>query len=153
VTSIHSFVSWTRPRLYPPRVRMEVPYVAPPPVAQLNDEQAAAEVEQALAARRNHRFSLALLNKGNRKRSEEEDSSSDHDDERGQPQEPIVPVRIEGPVLALADSSSDMKQALYRFMYLFENQRGCVVDTSTVAYILTLKTGGHGLDFGSRTRR
>ena len=104
---------------------MDVSHVAPPPVAQL-DEQAAAEVEQALAARRGHRFSLALVAKGKGKRKDEEDGCPDHADQREQPQEPVLPVKFEGPVLDFADSSSAVKQALYRSMYLFENQRGCV---------------------------
>ncbi len=46
-----------------PRVRMEVPHVAPLPVAQLNDEQGLAEVERALAsaAKRNQRFNLVWM--------------------------------------------------------------------------------------------
>lgn len=103
---------------------MEVPHVAPPPVVQLNDEQSLAEVEQALAARRNQRFSLALVKKGKDKRRDEDDSSSGYANEMEQPQEPTDPVRVEGPVLSFA--SSEVKHALYRFMYLFENQRGCV---------------------------
>ena len=130
---------------------MDVSHVAPPPIAQLSDAQDLAEVERALAARRNHRFSLAHVNKG--KRRDEEDSSSDYADEGEQPQEPGVPVRVEGPVLALADSLSAGKQALYRFMYLFENQRGCVANHYNIAFILTSKAGGHGSGFGSLTRR
>src|SRR5258708_7538933 len=118
---------------------MEASHVAPPSIAQLNDEQGAAEVEQALAARRNHRFSLAVVNKGKGKRRDEEESSLDSDNEREQPQDPVVPVKIERPVLALAESSSEMKHALYRFMYLFENQRGCVVNNTKLARILTRK--------------
>ena len=132
---------------------MEVSHVAPLPVTQLNDEQDAAEVEQALAARRNHRFSLAVVNKGKGKRMDEDDSSSECANEGEQPQEPVVPVKVEGPVLALTDSSSEVKQALYRFMYLLENQRGCVAHNSRLAFILTLKAARHGLDFGSLTGR
>ena len=112
---------------------MEVPHVAPPPVAQLNDEQGVAEVEQALAARRNQRFSLVPVKKGKGKRRDEDDNSSDYVNEMNQPQEPAVPVRVEGPVLSLADNSSEVKHALYRFMYLFENQRGCVTSSSGLA--------------------
>lgn len=112
---------------------MEVPHVAPPPVAQLNDEQGVAEVEQALAARRNQRFSLVPVKKGKGKRRDEDDNCSDYINEMNQPQEPTVPVRIEGPVFSLADSSSEVKHALYRFMYLFENQRGCVISASGLA--------------------
>jgi hypothetical protein len=132
---------------------MEAPHLAPPPVAHLNDEQDSAEVEQALAARRNHRFSLALITKGKRKHMDEEDSDSDYANQREQPLEPAVPVKVEGPVLAVADGSSEAKRALYRFMYLFENQRGYVVDSSSPGFVLTPRAGGHGLDFGSRTRR
>jgi hypothetical protein len=117
---------------------METPHVAPPPVAQINDEQGLAEVEQALAARRSQRFSLALLKKGEGKRRDEDDSSSDYANEMDQPQEPVVPVRVQGPVLSLADSSSEVKHALYRFMYLFENQRGCVTSNSAAGLALSL---------------
>lgn len=107
---------------------MEVPHVAPPPVAQLDDEQGLAEVERALAsaAKRNQRFNLVLVKKGKGKRLDEDDDSSDYASAINQPQEPAVPVRVEGPVLSFADGSSEVKHALYRFMYLFENQRGCV---------------------------
>ena len=135
-----------------PRVRMEVLHVVPLPVTTLNDEQGAAEVEQALAARRNHRFNHALV-KGKGKRKDEDDSSSECENEGEQPQEPVVPVKVEGPVLALTESLSEVKQALYRFMYLFENQRGCVAHHSRLAFNLTLKAAGHGLDSSSLTRR
>lgn len=133
LSDINSYSSWIPhlflfPFLLPACVRMEVPHVAPPPVAQLNDEQGLAEVEQALAARRNQRFSLALVKKGKDKRRDEDDSSLGYANEMEQPQEPAVPVRVEGPVLSLA--SSEVKHALYRFMYLFENQRGCVTSNS-----------------------
>jgi len=115
---------------------MEIPRVAPPPVAQINDEQGLAEVEQALAARRNPRFSLSFVKKGEGKRRDEDDNTSDYANEMDQPQEPTVPVRVEGPVLSLADSASEAKHALYRFMYLFENQRGCVAPNSGLALFL-----------------
>jgi len=118
---------------------MEVPHVAPPPVVQLDDDQGVAEVEQALAARRSHRFSLAFVNKSKGKRRDEDDSSSDCANDMDQPQEPAVPVRVEGPVLSLADSSSEVKHALYRFMYLFENQRGCATSNSRLALSLHRK--------------
>jgi hypothetical protein len=120
---------------------MDASHVAPPPVAQLNDEQGAAEVEQALAARRNRRVNLAqLANKGKHKRRDDEDNSSDSDSETEQPQEPVLPVKVQGPVKSLTQSPVEGKHTLYRFMYLFEN-------------ILTSQAGGHGLDFGSLTRR
>lgn len=132
---------------------MEVPHATLLPVTQLNDEQGAAEVEQALAARRNHRFSHALVNKGKGKHRDEDDSSSECENEGEQPQEPVVPVKVDGPVSALTESSSEVKQPLYRFMYLFENQRGYVTHNSKLAFILTLKAAGHGLEFSSLTRR
>ena len=114
---------------------MEVPHVAPPPVAQLDDEQGLAEVERALAsaAKRNQRFNLVLVKKGKGKRLDEDDDSSDYASAMNQPQEPAVPVRVEGPVLSFADGSSEVKHALYRFMYLFENQRGCVTSNLGLA--------------------
>ena len=138
LSDINSYSSWIPPSppslsALLPRVRMEVP---PPPVAQLNDEQGVAEVERALAARRNQRFSLVPVKKGKGKRRDEDDNSSEYINEMNQPQEPTVPVRVEGPVLSLADNSSEVKHALYRFMYLFENQRGCVTSTSELALSL-----------------
>ena len=132
---------------------MEISHVAPPPVAQLNDEQESAEVEQALAARRNHRFNLALVNKSKGKRRDEDDSSSEYANEGEQPQDPVVPVRVEGPVLDFTENSTEVKQALFRFMYLFENQRGYVTNSSKPACILTPRAERHGLDFGSLTKR
>jgi hypothetical protein len=70
---------------------MEVLHVAPPPVAQLNDERGLAEVEEALAARRNHRFSRALVNKGKGKRRDEDDSSSDYANEGISLRSPLSP--------------------------------------------------------------
>ncbi len=67
---------------------------------------------------------------------DEDDNSSGYASPINQPQEPAVPVRVEGPVLSLADGSSEVKHALYRFMYLFENQRGCVTSNSGLALSL-----------------